>query len=367
MDFVITKESLLRELQAMQGIVEKKSTIPILSNILINATKGQLELLATDLEVGIRTTCEATVSKPGTVTLSARRLFDIVRLLPDAEVRVKGDEGNWVVITCQKARFRIVGLPREDFPAVPEFDFTEGIAIERPLLADLIGKVLFAITTDETRIQLNGALMILNKKHLTLVATDGHRLSYVSGRLEKGSSETKVEVIVPRKALQELTRLGEGEEVLFGQKENHVFFKSGRTVLTSITVAGKFPDYEKVIPEGNDKLLRLESAPFADVVRRVALLSSERSRAVKFTLAPGSVEISSSNPEVGEAAEALDVDYSGAALEVGFNAKYLLDFLQAMGPGPVIMALKDDATQGLLRPVGTDGRDYRYVVMPMRI
>ena len=368
MDFVITKENLLRELQAMQGIVEKKSTIPILSNILINATKGQLELLATDLEVGIRTSCEAAVAKPGSVTLSARRLFDIVRLLPEAEVRVKGEEGNWVVITCQKARFRIVGLPREDFPAVPEFDFAKGIAIERPLLADMIGKVLFAITTDETRIQLNGALMILDKRHLILVSTDGHRLSYVSGRLEKGSSESKIEIIVPRKTLQELTRIGEGQdEVIFGQKDNHVFFKAGRAVLTSVTVAGKFPDYEKVIPEGNDKLLKLESTAFGDVVRRVALLSSERSRAVKFALGAGTVEISSSNPEVGEAAEALEIDYNGPALEVGFNAKYLLDLLQAMGPGLLIMALKDDATQGLLRPVGMEGRDYRYVVMPMRI
>ncbi len=368
MDFVTTRESLFRELQAMQGIVEKKSTIPILSNILIDAKEDRLELLATDLEVAIRSFCDATVAKPGSVTLSARRLFDIVRYLPDAEVRLRTDEGSWVIITCQKARFRIMGLPREDFPAVPEFDPAKGIPIERPLLNDMIGKVLFAITTDETRYQINGTLMILNKRQITMVATDGHRLAYVTGRLEKGAAESQIEIIVPRKALQELSRIGEGEsEVLFGQKENHVFFKIGRTVLTSTIVPGKFPEYEKVIPEGNDKLLKLESVTFADVVRRVALLSSERSRAVKFSLGKGSVEVSSSNPEVGEAVEALDVDYNGPALEVGFNARYLLDFLQAMGPGPLIMAVKDEATQGLLRPVGLEGRDYRYVVMPMRI
>ncbi len=302
MDVVTTKENLLRELQAVQGIVEKKSTIPILSHILIDAVKDRLEILATDLEVGIRTSCDATTAKPGSVTIQARRLFDIVRLLPDAEVRLKSEDARWIVITCQKARFRIVGLPKEDFPAVPEFDFAKGIPIERPLLADMISKVVFAITTDESRYQINGTLMIANKRHLTMVATDGHRLAYVSGRLEKGSAESKIEIIIPRKAVQELSHLGEAEEeILFGQKDNHVFFKIGKTTLVSTIVPGKFPDYEKVIPEGNDKILKLEANAFADVVRRVAHLSSERSRAVKLALAKGTLEISSSNPEVGDA------------------------------------------------------------------
>jgi len=368
MDFVTTKENLLKELEVMQGIVEKKSTIPILSNIVIDAQKDRLELLATDLEVGIRTTCEAKVTKPGSVALSAKRLYDIVRYLPDAEVRLKSEEGSWTQITCQKARFRIVGLSRDDFPAMPEFDFAKGIPIERPLFIDMISKVLFAITTDETRYQINGTLMILSKRSLTMVSTDGHRLAYVSGRLEKGASEERIEVIIPRKTVQEISRIGDGEsEILFGQKDNHVFFKAGKTVMSSTIVPGKFPDFEKVIPEGNDKLLKFDGAAFAEVVRRVALLSSERSRAVKIALQKGSVEISSNNPEVGEAAESIDVEYTGGPLEVGFNAKYILDFLQAMGPGTFILALKDEGTQGLLRPVGQEGRDYRYVVMPMRI
>ncbi len=368
MDFVTSKENLLRELQSMQGIVEKKSTIPILSNILIDARKDRLELLATDLEVGVRSTCEATVSKPGAVTLSARKIFDIVRLLPDAEVRLKEEDGHWVVITCQKSRFRIVGLPREDFPVIPEFDFSKGVPLERALLLDMINKVLFAITTDESRIEISGALMILHKKHLTMVSTDGHRLAFVGGRLESGSSEEKVEITIPRKAVQELSRIGEAEkEILFGHKDNYAFFKAGGSVLSTTLVAGKFPEYEKVIPEGNDKLLRFESGPLADAIRRVALLSSERSRAVKFSVGKNVIEISSSNPEVGEATESLDVDYTGPGMEIGFNAKYMLDFLQAMGPGAVILALKDEQTQGVMRPVGMEGRDYRYVVMPMRI
>jgi len=258
-----------------------------------------------------------------------------------------------------------------DWLASGRFDrMTVLITIEFGLaiLADMIGKVIFAITSDESRYQINGTLMIANKKQMTLVATDGHRLAYVSGRLEKGSTDDKIEIIIPRKAVQELSRLGEGEEeVLFGQKDNHVFFKLGKITLLSTIVPGKFPDYEKVIPEGNDKILKLESGSLGDVVRRVALLSSERSRAVKFSLGKGTVEISSNNPEVGEASETLDVEYNGPEIEVGFNAKYLIDFLQAMGPGPVILAIKDEATQGLLRPVGLEGRDYRYVVMPMRL
>ena len=368
MDFVITKENLYRDLQAMQGIVEKKSTIPILSNILIDAKKGSLELMATDLEVGMRTVCEANVSDPGSLTIPAKRLFDIVRYLPDADVRIRAEENNWVQITCEKARFRIVGLSREDFPAIPEFDFDKGISIEREMLLDFIGKVIFAATADETRYQINGTLLQLDKKHLTLVATDGNRLSYVSGRLEKGSSEAAIEIIIPRKAIQELGRIGNGEdEVIFGHKDNHVFFKIGRTIVTSTLIAAKFPDYRKVIPEDNQKLLKMESSQLADVVRRIALLSSDRSRAVKLSVSKGSLEISSNNPEVGEASETIDLDYDGESMEIGFNARYLSDFLQAIGSGPVILALKDAGTQGLFRPVGVEGRDYRYVVMPMRL
>ena len=369
MDFVISKESLLKELQAMQGVVEKKSTIPILSNIVLDVKKNQLELLATDLEVGIRTSCDVKVTTEGSTTLSARRLFDIVRLLPEAEVRVKGDEGKWVAITCQKARFRVVGLPREDFPEMREFDFSKGIAMERELVLDLINKVGFAITTDEGRYQLSGALTILSKRDVTMVATDGHRLAMARGRLEKGAAENKIEMILPRKVLMELVRIGEGEtEILFGQKENQAFFKIGRTVLSANLLSGKFPDFEQVIPEGNDKLVNIDSAPFADVIRRVALLSGERSRAIKLAIGKGSLEVSANNPEVGEASETVDIEYSGGDIEVGFNAKYLLDFFQAYGPGQVILALKDEGTQGLLRPVGLEaGKDYRYVVMPMRI
>src|SRR5262245_38450444 len=370
MDFVISKENLFRELQGVQGIVEKKATIPILANIVINARKAGIEILATDLEVGLRTSCDAEVSKEGSATLQARRLFDIVRLLPDAEVRFKGDEqGKWVTITCQKARFRLAGLSPDDFPPIKEFDFAKGIPMERELLLDLIGKVGFAISTDEGRYQITGALTQINKREITMVTTDGHRLAMAKGRLEKGSSEAKLEIILPRKVLTELARLGEGEnEIQFGHKDNQAFFKVGRTVLSTNLLSGQFPDYQQVIPEGNDRLLKLESGPFGDVVRRVALLAGERSRANKLSVSKGTIEVTSNNPEVGDASETVDIDYSGPDTEIGFNSKYLLDFFQAFGTGQVILALKDESTQGLLRPVGLEsGKDYRYVVMPMRI
>lgn len=369
MDFVIKKESLLRELQAVQGVVEKKATIPILSNLVIDARKGRIEFLATDLEVGMRTSCDAEVSKEGSATLQARRLFDIVRLLPDADVRFKVDDGKWVTITCQKARFRLSGLPREDFPEIKEFDFARGIPIERELLLDLINKVGFAISTDEGRYQITGALTTLNKRELTMVTTDGHRLAMARGRLEKGASESKLEMILPRKVLFEIARLGEGEkEVFLGHKDNQAFFKIGRTIITTNLLTGTFPDYEKVIPEGNDRLVKLESAAFGDVVRRIALLAGERSKAIRIAVSKGTLEVTSNNPEVGDASETVEIDYNGPEIAIGFNSKYLLDFFQAYGSGQVILALKDEATQGLLRPVGLEaGKDYRYVVMPMRI
>jgi DNA polymerase-3 subunit beta len=368
MDFVTSKENLLRELQLLQGVVEKKSTIPVLAGIVIEARKDRLEMLATDLEVGIRTSCEAMVARTGAVTLQARKLFDIVRYLPDAEVRIKSDEANWVNITCQKSRFRMVGLSSEDFPGVQEFDFSKGVAIDRATLIETIHKVAFAITTDDTRIQITGALMNLSGKNFRMVATDGHRLAYAFARLEKSVGETAFDVVVPRKALLTLTRIGEGEtEVVLGQKENNVFFKVGRTMLSSTLNPAKFPEYEKVIPESNDKIARMDAAAFADAVRRVALVANDRSRGVKFALGKGSLEISASNPELGEASETLDVDYSGGPIEIGFNATYILDYLQALPQGQLILALKDEGTQGLLSPGRTETRDYRYVVMPMRI
>lgn len=369
MEFSVPRENLLKELQRLQGVVEKKNTIPILSNTYLAAEGKEVELVATDLEMGIRTSVAANVNTPGAVTLSSKKLFEIVRLLPEEEVRFKLEDNNWVQITCARSRFRMVGLPKDDFPALPAYDFSKSVSLDLQTLRSMVGRVLFATTTDDARYPLQGTLVVLGRSGMTLVSTDGHRLAYVAGKTARGPVDRDIRVIVPRKTMAEINRIDwEGaEEVRFGVQENRVFLQSGRVTLVSSTVEGVFPAYEKVIPRENDKILELRTQEFSDVVRRVSLLSNERSRAVKISLQPGRIEVSSSNPEMGEAREHVEVGYQGAAVEIGFNAKYLLDFLGAVGEEKITLHLKDEQTQGMLVPASGGDIEYRYVVMPMRI
>jgi DNA polymerase III subunit beta len=369
MEFTVQREDLLKELQRLQGVVEKKSTIPILSNTLLSAKKGDLDLAATDLELGLRTSTRAKVTDPGAITLSSKKLFDIVRLLPEDEIRFRVEDNNWVQITCARSRFRIVGLPQEEFPALPAHDFEKSVPLDLKILRSMVGKVLFASTSDDTRYPLQGTLLILNREGLTLVATDGHRLACVTGKAARKSQEKEVRVIVPRKTLAEISRIDweSAEEILLGIHENRVFMKTERVTLVSNTVEGVFPAFEKVIPKENDKILELGVQQFTDAVRRVSLLSNERSRAVKLALQAGRIEISSSNPEMGEARENVEVGYRGGEMEIGFNARYLLDFLGVVGEEKFSLHLKDEQTQGMLTPLGAGEAGYRYIVMPMRI
>lgn len=369
MEFAIQRGDLLKELQRLQGVVEKKNTIPILSNTLLAADGDQLELTATDLEMSVRTAARAGVASPGAITVSSKKLFEIVRLLPEDEVRFRVEDNSWVVITCARSRFRVMGLPKDDFPPLPAHDFSRSVTLDLAAVRAMIGKVLFATTADDTRFPLQGTLLILGPGSLTLVSTDGHRLAYVAGKAARGKVEKEVRVIVPRKTLQEIARIDwEGvEEFQFGIHENRVFLRGGKVTLVSNTIEGTFPAFEKVIPKENDKVLELDTHQFSDVVRRVSLLSNERSRAVKLSLQPGKIEVSSSNPEMGEARENVEVGYRGSGLEIGFNARYLLDFLGAVGEEKIALHLKDEQTQGMMVPLGGSGQEYRYVVMPMRI
>ena len=369
MEFTVQREDLLRELQRLQGVVEKKNTIPILSNTFLSAGKNELELVATDLELGVRTSTRAKVTDPGAITLSSKKIFEIVRLLPEDEIKFRVEENNWVQLICARARFRIVGLPKDDFPALPSYDFGKAIPLDLKVLRTMVGKVLFASTSDDTRYPLQGTLVILNRDGLTLVATDGHRLACVSGKAARKPVEKEIRVIVPRKTMSELSRIDwEGaEEILFGVHESRVFMKTDRVILVSNTVEGLFPAFEKVVPKENDKVLELSVQHFSDAVRRVSLLSNERSRAVKIALQPGKIEISSSNPEMGEARESVEIDYRGAEMEIGFNARYLLDFLGVVGEERFALHLKDEQTQGMMTPTAAGESEYRYVVMPMRI
>jgi DNA polymerase-3 subunit beta len=366
MELVVRKNDLLRELQFFQGIVERKNTIPILANVLMEAEGSEVRLLATDLEVSLRSKCEASVAHQGSLTLPAKKLFEIVKALPDTEIRIE-QEGASVKLAADRFDSKMATLPREDFPTLPESQGT-GIPIPRSALREMIAKTQFAITGEDTRYYLNGALIVLKGKQMTMVATDGHRLALVNVDRDATSPADR-RAIIPKKTLGELSRLlteGDGD-VYYELGENHQFFQVGERLLISRINEGQFPAYERVIPKGNDKKIEFERDRLTSAVKRVALLSNERSRAVKFEMAPGKVEISSNSPEFGEAREQLTVDYNGPALQICFNERYVTEFLNVVETDAVELELKDEVSQAVMRPVSANGYDYTYVIMPMRL
>jgi DNA polymerase III subunit beta len=370
MELVVRKNDLLRELQLFQGIVERKNTIPILANVLMEAKGDQVSFLATDLEVGLRSKCHATIAKGGSLTLPAKKFFEIVKSLPETDIRIAEDKGG-VKVAADRFDSRMQTLPREDFPTLPESSGTVSAQLPRAALKEMVAKTQFAITGEDTRFFLNGAQFVLRPDSMSLVATDGHRLALVTvprdstGR--KDGEENKA--ILPKKTLGELGRLlteGDGD-VGYVRGENHLFFDVGGRLLISRMIDGQFPAYERVIPKGNDKRIEFERDRLTNAVKRVALLSNERSRAVKFQVDKGKVDVTSSSPDLGEAKETLPVEYDGPALTICFNAQYVLDFLAAVATDVVSLELKDEVSQAVMKPVGAEGYDYTYVIMPMRV
>ncbi len=368
MELVVRKNDLLRELQFFQGIVERKSTIPILANVLLEASGTEVTLLATDLEVSLRSRCEASIARGGALTLPAKKLFEIIKALPDTEVRIEQD-GTSVKVAADRFESKMQTLPREDFPTLPDAAGKGGVVLPRKALREMIAKTQFAITGEDTRYYLNGAQFVLTGTSMTLVATDGHRLALVTSKLESDATGAELKAIIPKKTLVELSRLlAEGEgEVTYELGENHQFFDVGGRLLISRINEGQFPAYERVIPKGNDKKIEFERDRLTSALKRVAILSNERSRAVKLDIQPGKVEISSNSPDFGEAREQLVVDYTGPALQICFNAQYVSDFLSAVETDGVQLDLKDEVSQAVMRPVAADGYDYTYVIMPMRL
>jgi DNA polymerase-3 subunit beta len=374
MELVVRKNDLLRELQLFQGIVERKNTIPILANVLMEAKGNEVRLLATDLEVALRSQCAAAVAKSGALTLPAKKLYEIVRSLPETDVRIAEDKSG-VKVAADRFDSRIQTLPREDFPALPEGGGVVTASLPSAALKEMVAKTQFAITGEDTRFFLNGAQFVLRPDSMSLVATDGHRLALVTAKREKKSKEARADegenkVILPKKTLAELGRLlseSGDAEVHYERGENHLFFNVGGRMLISRMIDGQFPAYERVIPKGNDKHIEFERDRLTNAVKRVALLSNERSRAVKFQVDKGKVDVMSSSPELGEAHETLTVDYAGTALQISFNAQYVLDFLSAVTTDVVALDLKDEVSQAVMSPVGGDGADYTYVIMPMRV
>lgn len=371
MELVVRKNDLLRELQLFQGIVERKNTIPILANVLMEAKGDEVRFLATDLEVGLRSKCSASVSKGGSLTLPAKKFYEIVKSLPETDIRIAEDKGG-VKVAADRFDSRMQTLPREDFPTLPESAGNAPAAtLPRAALKEMVAKTHFAITGEDTRYFLNGALFVLRPESMSLVATDGHRLALVTatrdGKAKKDGDEIKA--ILPKKTLGELSRLlmeGDGD-IAYERGENHLFFHVGDRLLISRMIDGQFPAYERVIPKGNDKHIEFERDRLTNAVKRVALLSNERSRAVKFQIEKGKVDVTSSSPDLGEAKETLPVDYDGGAMQICFNAQYVLDFLSVVATDVVSLELKDEVSQAVMKPVGAEGYDYTYVIMPMRV
>jgi DNA polymerase-3 subunit beta len=370
MELVVRKNDLLRELQFFQGIVERKNTIPILANVLMEAKGDEVRFLATDLEVGLRSRCSASVAKSGALTLPAKKFYEIIKSLPETDIRIAEDKGG-VKVAAERFDSRMQTLPREDFPTLPEAGGAVSATLPRAAVREMVAKTQFAITGEDTRYFLNGALFVLRPDSMSLVATDGHRLALVNVPRNgtAGTEAEDVRAILPKKTLGELGRLlADGDEdIHYERGENHLFFDVGGRMLISRMIDGQFPAYERVIPKGNDKHIEFERDRLTNAVRRVALLSNERSRAVKFQIEQGKVDVTSSSPELGEAHEMLPVEYSGGPMQICFNAQYVLDFLAAVSTDVVSFDLKDEVSQAVVKPVGAEGYDYTYVIMPMRV
>ena len=370
MEFSISKNALTKELGFVQGIVEKKNTIPVLSNILIESVgENTIRIIATDLDVTIRCETEAEIGKAGSMCVQARKLFDISRLLPEATVKFRKEENDWVTVECENFRSKVAGVSRESFPEVPSFK-SAPMKMPADVFKSFIDRTIFAITQEESRYTLSGAKFILDKTGAKMVTTDGHRLAYIARQdLGKNASKEAIDALIPRKTLAELTKLTasfEGE-ISLGADENHIYFEVGSRLLISRMLSGQFPNYEMVMPKGNDKSIMFDGSKLNQAIRRVALMADDRSHAIRFHLEPGHLQISSNNAEEGEARETVDTEYTGDATEIGFNAQYLQDFLNVVGEGQVAFEFKDGNSQAQLRPATEADYDYKYVVMPMRI
>jgi DNA polymerase-3 subunit beta len=378
MELKIATSELSKALGRSQGIVEKKSTMPILSHVLLEAKKDTLVVSATDLDLAVssehRESCE--VLKDGALAVSARHLYDIVRALPEQQVTLKKGHNNYLEVRSGPSEFRIVGLPAEDFPALPRFEKVPFGDIDPKLLLDMVERTSFAVSTDETRYNLNGVFFEPSAEALRLVATDGHRLSLVE-RTVGGTFGLKRGVILPKKGLQELRKLlaeaaesgttDAGGETKLGFVENSAIVRRPGVTLSMRLIEGLFPDYRQVIPKAGDRSVKLGRERFQETLRRISLLSTDKAHAVKLEITKGVLKVTSQNPDLGEAKEEVPVEYDGEALKIGFNARYILDVLGVMRSKDVSFELADDLSPGVLRGSDEADQGFTAVVMPMRI
>jgi DNA polymerase-3 subunit beta len=371
MEFSVKRADLLNELELADSVVERKQTIPVLSNVLVEAEESSIRLSATDLDLAMRSSCPAKIKKPGASTVPGRRLLEIIRSLPEADIKIKLLENHWIQLTCQRSSFKLAGMAKDNFPSLAEVP-KKIAAFPAQALSTLIARTGFAISNEESRYTLNGALLLLKPEKVMMVATDGHRLAYIEREVQIEGLTNELRLLVPKKAMEKLPKLleqaGDDANVEFTKDDNHLFFSLGERLLVSRILTGQFPNYEAVLPRANERLVGLEKGAVAGAIRRVSLLADERSHAVRIQLGKGTLEISSSSGDLGEAHEVMDADYQGEPMEIGFNYQYLLDFLNVVGDSSKIrLELKDEQSAGQLRPAEDGVYQYKYVVMPMRV
>jgi DNA polymerase III subunit beta len=372
MEISVSKSDLLKELTATQGVVERKTTIPILSNFLFEAAGDRLSITATDLDLSLRTAAPAKVKKEGSCTVPARKLYDYVKLLGEGDISIKLLENHWVQIRSGRSNTRMVGMARANFPALPVFPTESAIQIPSNVLRNLIAKTIFGISNEESRYTLNGALLVLKPESLTMVATDGHRLAHIEHSGSKVAVSGEMRVLVPKKAMAELSTLlsvSDAPAVDFAKDESTLFFRVGGRLLTSRQLTGQFPNFEAVLPRDNNKSVTVHCDELSAAIQRVAQFADERSNAIRMRLEKNELKVSSSNTETGESEDSIETSYTGDALAIGFNSQYLLEFLKVVGTGDVRFEFKDAQSAGQLRPDEAPDSEYkyRYIVMPMRI
>ena len=368
MEIKAKRGDLLATLYWASSIVERRNTMPILANALIDAQKGSIQLAATDLEVGVRGVVDGEVVKPGTLTVNAKKLYEIIREIPTEQVQLKRLENDWVEIRSGKSIFKIVGMDAREFPQFPSFDAKGQASVPATLVRGMIERTIFAVSTDETRYSLNGVFVEQAAAgSVRMVSTDGHRLALEEQTL--GALGLSKGVILPRKGLSELKKLLEDADdgvVSIGFKENMALVSKDKVDLFMRLIDGDFPDYTKVIPKGNPNLAKIDHAELLQALRRVSILSSERYKGVKMEFSDDTISISANNPDLGEAVEQIDAEYKGAPMSIGFNARYILDVLGVLGnDGEVSIELKDELSPSVIRQPGSAG--YLYVLMPMRL
>jgi len=396
MEFVIKQSVLKEELGFVQGIVEKKSTIPVLSNILIESVgEGTIRIVGTDLDVTIRCEAEADIKQSGSMCIQARKLFDIVRLLDGGDVHFAKEENEWVKLSCGKSKFRLAGVNRDQFPEVPSFK-SAPLKLSAEIFNHFISNTAFAITNEQSRFTLSGAKFMIDGANARMVTTDGHRLAFIQKYLGEGAATENMDALIPKKALMELVKISRDSsaEVSFGEDPNHIYFEVDGRLLITRKLSGNFPNYEMVIPKDNDKVVTFEADEMKNAIRRVALMADERTRSVKLTIRTGEIEIGAQSSEEGEASEKVAADYNGEEVQIGFNSQYLQEFLNVIGSGAEAAAeetqeqetdgetvrvrsgagkprisfeFKDGNAQTQMRLAGDTSYDYKYIVMPLRI